>query len=75
MYTTTFNPQLSNLKHFKTIGYEKQTKTLTLFLNNGRIKTYSSIEEESVFQFLITYDKERFVEEVLEKGDIRALNL
>jgi hypothetical protein len=66
MYYTTFDPTISHLERFQTIGYDPSTKTLQILYNTGERVTYSSIDEEVVFSFITTYDKEAFFREILE---------
>lgn len=68
MRTTTFDQNKWNLKTFNKIGYDPDEKRLYIFYFNGSVVEFSSIEEEVVFKFILSLDKECYVEETLSQA-------
>jgi hypothetical protein len=66
MYYTTFDPTISHLESFQTIGYDPSTKTLQILFLTGEQVTCFSIDEAVVFSLITAYDKEGFIREIIE---------
>jgi hypothetical protein len=71
MKFTTFNRVLWNLQQFDTIGYDKSTETLLVKFFSGEEKEFTNISEETMFEFIIAPQKERFF---YEKIDTKIFN-
>ncbi|MFC7393245.1 KTSC domain-containing protein [Scopulibacillus cellulosilyticus] len=65
MNFTTFNKDLSQLKSFDTIGYDRKTETLQILFFDGTKKTIPNISEQTIFHFLLAEDKEAYYKNVI----------
>jgi KTSC domain len=64
---TTFNRSLWNLTSFEKIGYDKDKQLLTVFDLQGGVTEFSQVDEQTVFEFIISTNKEGFIQTVLFK--------
>lgn len=67
MYYTTFDRTRWNINDFETIGYDKETMTLVIEFLSGETRTHTNVPEETVFQFVVSTDKETFYCEQISK--------
>ncbi|MDL4841461.1 hypothetical protein [Aquibacillus rhizosphaerae] len=61
MKITTFNRNLWDLKTFNKVSYDKNNKVFVIYFYNGSEIKFFNINDEEVFQFVITIDKESFL--------------
>jgi hypothetical protein len=65
MNFTTFSKALWNLTTFDTIGYDKKIKQLNVYFTNGSTVEVYQVDEEDIFSFILTTDKDSFLEDYL----------
>ncbi|GGH89033.1 hypothetical protein JOD43_004454 [Pullulanibacillus pueri] len=62
-----FNRELSRLETFDTFGYNKESKELKIFFDDGHTEHFSNISEATIFNFLVSEDKENFLHKNIRK--------
>jgi len=64
-HTTFVNEQWKN-HLFKTIGYDKESKTLAVYLQSGAVQHFFNVDESTVYELIIATDKDTFYKSKLE---------
>ncbi|MBM7569578.1 hypothetical protein [Aquibacillus albus] len=64
----TFNRELWNLSSFEKVSYDKYNKVFIVHLFDGSQAEFFDVEEKLVFQFVISEQKEAFLNTVLYKN-------
>ncbi|MFG6114243.1 KTSC domain-containing protein [Halobacillus sp. MO56] len=64
MKYTDFDPNIWGNQSFVKIGYDKNAKQLCIFFHNQRVVYFDQVEEKTVFQFIISTDKEAFLKDI-----------
>ncbi|MBB6454361.1 putative lipase involved disintegration of autophagic bodies [Salirhabdus euzebyi] len=67
MKKTSFNQKLWNIDLFDEIGYDKATKKLYIFCNDGKVIEFFNIEQKDVFGLIISIDKDNLITEFKER--------
>ncbi|MDC3415606.1 KTSC domain-containing protein [Aquibacillus salsiterrae] len=62
MKSTTFDRKLWNLSSFEKVSYNKCNQIFTVYFHNGSQIDFSEVTEETVFQFVISIDKENYLQ-------------
>lgn len=58
-----FDPNLSRLISFDTIGYDVRTQLLKVMKFNDEYEAYEDVPEATIFEWLITIDKEAYYQD------------
>lgn len=64
IWTSFENPDW-NIQSFQKFGYDKEKELLMIQLNNGSFIHIHNIEEQIMFEFMISTKKDEFIEEYL----------
>ncbi|WP_077621422.1 hypothetical protein [Sediminibacillus massiliensis] len=65
MKVTRFDSQLWQINTFSDISYNKKASQLTIYFFDGTRLDFSEVDELAIFQFLISAEKETFINKVL----------
>lgn len=65
---TSFNKKAWNLSRFSKVGYCKEEKRLCIYFLNGITMEVNDVEEQVVFEFIISLEKETFIRDLLKSG-------
>lgn len=65
MNKTIFTQKIWGLTKFNEVGYDAENKTFTIFYFDNTILEFFDVDEEVVFQLIISPDKNHFIEDVL----------
>ncbi|MEQ6375821.1 KTSC domain-containing protein [Bacillaceae bacterium S4-13-58] len=64
IWTSFENPEW-NIQSFKKFGYDKEKELLMIQFTNGTMIHIQNIEEQIMFEFIISTKKDAFIEEYL----------
>lgn len=64
IWTSFENPEW-NIQSFKMFGYDKEKELLMIQFINGTVIHIQNIEEQIIFEFMISTKKDAFIEEYL----------
>lgn len=65
MKVAKFDRHLWSLFSFENVSYDKNNNMFIIYLIDGNQIEFAEVEEEIVFQFVISSDKEQFIKSVL----------
>ncbi|MFC4618096.1 KTSC domain-containing protein [Camelliibacillus cellulosilyticus] len=60
MQYVKFDPNISHLKTFDTIGYDVVSETLCVMFFDGTEEVFVDVPERTVYRLLLSTDKERY---------------
>ena len=68
-----FDRKISHLKSFDTVAYNKQSELLIIYFDDGHTEMYTNITQKLMFHFLLSNEKERFLQDHIIKKKERSL--